>query len=52
MVEIKLEKNKIEQTISNFEDTVKKILNREFNRREFSEEKCRECEFKDYCRGE
>ncbi|RGJ31654.1 ATP-dependent DNA helicase [Fusobacterium varium] len=52
MVEIKLEKNKIEKTISDFEDTVKRILNKEFNRREYSEEKCRECEFKDYCRGE
>ena len=52
MVEIPLKKDKIDKTISNFDNTVKKILNKEFNRREYSEEKCSECEFKDYCRGE
>ena len=32
MVEIKLEKNKIEKTISDFEDTVKRIFRRKMQR--------------------
>lgn len=52
MVEIELNRENIEKTFDKFNDTVKKILNREFQRREFSEERCRECEFINYCREE
>ena len=52
LVEVFLKKEKIEETISKFNNIVKKIQNKEFDRREYSEEKCSECEFKDYCKGD
>ena len=49
MISYPYQKTAIDATVAAFDDTVQKILKKEYTYRASSEKTCRECDFRFYC---